>query len=66
MCCRAAESSPDPEGFDPSGMKTRASDKYYSSSYPNYKGDNAGSGKDGSLVNTLTKKGEIPQKTFPF
>ncbi|CAA7038987.1 unnamed protein product [Microthlaspi erraticum] len=43
------ESSPDPDGSDPSGMKTRASDKYYSSSYPNYNGSNAGSGKDGSL-----------------
>ncbi|CAN8325836.1 unnamed protein product [Cochlearia groenlandica] len=48
------ESSPDNchNGYAPSGIKTPASsDKFYSSSYPNYKGDNdynAALGKDGS------------------
>ncbi|KAF8054624.1 hypothetical protein N665_1322s0008 [Sinapis alba] len=40
----------DPEGSAPSGIKTRASDKFYSSSYPSHhKGDNGVSGKDSSL-----------------
>ncbi|CAG7884340.1 unnamed protein product [Brassica rapa] len=40
----------DPEGSAPSGIKTRASDKFYSSSYPSHhRGDNGVSGKDSSL-----------------
>ncbi|CAH8304178.1 unnamed protein product [Eruca vesicaria subsp. sativa] len=40
----------DPEGSAPSGIKTRASDKFYSGSYPSHhKGDNGVSGKDSSL-----------------
>ncbi|KAG2244403.1 hypothetical protein Bca52824_093733 [Brassica carinata] len=39
----------DPEGYAPSGNKTRASDKFYSSSYPNHRGDNGVPGKDSSL-----------------
>ncbi|KAF3591883.1 hypothetical protein DY000_02027273 [Brassica cretica] len=41
----------DPEGSAPPGIKTRASDKFYSSSYPSHhKGDNGVPGKDSSLV----------------
>ncbi|KAJ4899534.1 hypothetical protein Rs2_13485 [Raphanus sativus] len=40
----------DPEGFAPSGAKTRASDKFHSSSYPSHhRGDNGVSGKDSSM-----------------
>ncbi|XP_009137486.2 protein MICRORCHIDIA 7 [Brassica rapa] len=40
----------DPEGSAPSGIKTRASDKFYSGSYPSYhRGDNGVPGKDSSL-----------------
>ncbi|KAL0738932.1 hypothetical protein Bca4012_015142 [Brassica carinata] len=39
----------DPEVSAPSGIKTRASDKFYSSLYPNHRGDNGVSGKDSSL-----------------
>ncbi|WZY69500.1 LOW QUALITY PROTEIN: hypothetical protein YC2023_001740 [Brassica napus] len=39
----------DHEEYSPSGFKTRASDKFYSSSYPNHRGDNGGSGNDSSL-----------------
>ncbi|KAJ4913115.1 hypothetical protein Rs2_07736 [Raphanus sativus] len=39
----------DPEGYAPSGIKSRASDKFYSSSYQNHRGDNGVSGKDSSM-----------------
>ncbi|CDY34330.1 BnaA01g14330D [Brassica napus] len=39
----------DHEEYSPSGFKTRASDKFYSSSYPNHRGDNGVSGNDSSL-----------------
>lgn len=39
----------DPEGYAPSGIKARASDKFYSSSYQNHRGDNGVSGKDSSM-----------------
>lgn len=51
---RIVDTSPenDPEGYAPSGIKARASDKFYSSSYQNHRGDNGVSGKDSSMVNT--------------
>ena len=54
FCCGNVDTSPenDHEEYSPSGFKTRASDKFYSSSYPNHRGDNGVSGNDSSLVNT--------------
>ncbi|CAH8384654.1 unnamed protein product [Eruca vesicaria subsp. sativa] len=39
----------DHEEYSPSGVKTRGSDKFYQSSYPNHRGDNGVSGKDSSM-----------------
>jgi len=51
------DSSPENDREGPSSIKTPtpASDKFYSSSYPNHNGDNGVSGKDGARVNTPTK-----------
>lgn len=53
------DSSPenDRDGPAPSSIKTPtpASDKFYSSSYPNHKGDNGVSGKDSAQVNAPSK-----------
>ncbi|KAL0873362.1 hypothetical protein Bca101_023067 [Brassica carinata] len=61
---RILDTSPenDPEGYAPSGNKTRASDKFYSSSYPNHRGDNGVPGKDSSLVELARQKIEEMSK----
>lgn len=61
------DSSPenDREGSAPPSIKTPApaSDKFYSSSYPNHKGDNGVyNGKDGALVYTPTKISNLKRR----